>query len=102
MLMTERFNKFMPFIVEWEGSSYEDVPGDPGGPTKYGIDSRSHPNVDIRNLTLSQAYQIYFDSYWTPGKCEGMPEGLGECHMDACVNCGLSRASSFLGGCNND
>ena len=41
----------------------EDVPGDPGGPTKYGIDTASHPGVDIRDLTADQATQIYLMEY---------------------------------------
>lgn len=99
--MTDRCHNFLPFIFEWEGG-YTNDPQDPGGETNWGIDKRSHPNEDIKNLTKERAAQIYFDSYWTPGKCEGMPHGLGECHMDACVNCGLSRAAKFLDSCGND
>lgn len=98
--MTERFFNFLPFIFKWEGESYEDVQGDPGGPTKYGIDQRSHPHVDIKSLTKLNATQIYYDESWVPNSCEAMPRNLGECHMDACVNCGVSRAKTFLSQCN--
>jgi hypothetical protein len=37
----------------------ENVPGDDGGLTKYGIDEESHPDVDIANLTRDQAIAIY-------------------------------------------
>ncbi|MDZ4287813.1 MAG: hypothetical protein U0984_07635, partial [Prosthecobacter sp.] len=33
----------------------ENVSGDPGGVTKFGIDQRSHPNLDIVNLSLIEA-----------------------------------------------
>jgi lysozyme family protein len=32
-------------------------PDDPGGLTKFGIDQRSHPTVDINALRLEQAKQ---------------------------------------------
>ena len=31
------FQKALDFDLKWEGISYEDVPGDPGGPTRAGI-----------------------------------------------------------------
>lgn len=94
--MTQRFNDFINFVLAHEGGSYENDPDDPGGPTRWGIDHRSHPDVDIKNLTKDEATQIYFDSYWTPNKCESLKTGLGESHMDACVNCGSGRAKRFL------
>ena len=43
---------------------YSNNPNDPGGPTKYGICHRDHPSVDIKNLTVEQAYAIYKNQYW--------------------------------------
>ncbi|MDY0320398.1 MAG: glycosyl hydrolase 108 family protein [Arcobacteraceae bacterium] len=40
---------------------------DRGGETKYGISKRSYPNLDIANLTLDDAKEIYFrDFFATP------------------------------------
>lgn len=39
----------------------ENVVGDPGGATKFGIDQRDHPSVDVRNLTLETAMEIFHD-----------------------------------------
>lgn len=108
--MTPRFLKFIDFVLIHEGSAYETDPDDPGnfrpngtlGGTKYGIDAHSHPTVDIRNLTKEEATKIYFDSYWEPNHCDGMSPNLGECHMDACVNCGAGRADRFLKACGGD
>ena len=93
--MTERFLKFIPFIFKWEGG-YDNDKDDPGGETKFGIDKRSHPREDIRNLTKERATQIYFESYWQPNGCEAMPQRLGEVYFNACVNCGAGRAHSLL------
>jgi len=94
--MTPRFLAFWPFILEWEGSAYENDPDDEGGETKYGIDKRSHPNEDIKHLTEDRAKQIYFDSYWTKVRAEDLPLGVGEVCMDIGVNNGISRAAKWL------
>ena len=98
--MTPRFLKFIPFIFKWEGEYYENVSGDPGGPTHYGIDSASHPGVNIRALTKSGATAIYFDE-WQHNQCESLPEDLGEVYFNACVNCGTGRANKLINHCPN-
>jgi lysozyme family protein len=88
-----RFTKFMPFIFKWEGG-YDNDPDDPGGETKYGIDKRSHPNEDIKNLTKERATEIYFSDYWR--KCGELPPGVGEVVFNIGVNCGNARAGKWL------
>lgn len=39
---------------------------DHGGLTKYGISSRSYPDLDIANLTQDDASVIYERDYWQP------------------------------------
>ena len=85
----------MPFIFEWEGG-YENDPDDPGGETNFGIDKRSHPEVDIRHLTLEGARAIYWTEYWQKNGCEALPYPLGEVFFNACVNCGPARAKRLL------
>lgn len=99
--MTDRFLNFIPFVLDHEGGTYENDPDDPGGPTKWGIDHRSHPDVDIKNLTKDEAIQIYYESYWQPNSCGDLETGLGESHMDGCVNCGAKRANRFLAASGN-
>lgn len=69
---------------------------DRGGLTKYGIDQRSHPNIDIEALTLQQAKEIYKKEYWLPGKCDRLPWPLSLVHFDGCVNVGIGQAARFL------
>jgi lysozyme family protein len=92
--MTPRFLKFIPFIFKWEGG-YDNDPDDPGGETKYGIDKRSHPGVDIKSLTKDQATGIYWEE-WQRDGCEDLPGKLGEVFFNACVNCGIGRANKLM------
>ena len=94
--MTAYFrNKVIPFLWEWEGTVFENDPDDPGGATKFGIDQRSHPNVDIKNLTAEEATNLYWQE-WVKDGCEHLPTPLDWLFFDAAVNCGLGRAQKFL------
>lgn len=93
----------LPFLWEWEGTKFENDSDDPGNyvngklvGTKYGIDARSHPKTDIKNLTEETAAAIYFDEYWQANRCEKMPYPMGEVFFDTCVNCGRGRADKLL------
>lgn len=67
----------------------EDVPGDSGGVTKFGIDQASHPNVDIEHLTLAQATAIYRDE-WDSHRLDLLPEKLAILAFDVFVNGGFA------------
>ena len=43
---------------------YVNDPVDPGGETNFGISKRQYPTVDIKNLTLAKAIEIYERDYW--------------------------------------
>ena len=92
--MTARFLSFMPFIFEWEGEVFENDPDDPGGATKFGIDQRSHPEVNIRELTKEKAIEIYWKE-WLEDGCEPMPSPYAEVFFNCAVNMGLGRARKF-------
>lgn len=54
-------------LMELEGGGrLHTVPGDPGGTTKYGVSQRAHQDVNIAELTLAKALDIYRREYWTP------------------------------------
>lgn len=94
--MSPRFLSMIPFLWEWEGTRYENDPDDPGGATKYGIDQRSHPKEDIRNLTEERAKQIYWDAYWQKFRCEGYDYPLGEAVFNCAVNAGWGRVQAIF------
>ena len=93
---SERFLKMIPFLWEWEGTAFENDPDDPGGATKFGIDQRSHPNENIRNLTEARAIQIYWESYWQKYECENYRYPMGEVVFICAVNAGIGRVRETL------
>jgi hypothetical protein len=100
--MTPRFAKFTDgFVLEWEcdwprdkSGQLSNDPKDPGGLTRWGIDKRDHPSVDVRNLDHVGALAIYWDE-WANEGVESMLPKCGEAFYDAAVNCGLARARQF-------
>ena len=100
--MTTRFrDKIIPWLFDHEGRDFENDPDDPGGCTKFGIDQRSHLNVDIKNLTSEQATDIYW-SEWIKYGCDHLPSPLDWIYFDACVNCGNYRAYKLLDASGRD
>lgn len=94
-------DKALLFIAKWEwgndpNGGYTNDPRDPGGETKWGISKRAHPNVDIKNLTLEQATEIYRKEYWTTAGCDSIlfPDCVAV--FDTAVNCGQGRARQWL------
>jgi lysozyme family protein len=57
------FDRAFEETLEYEGG-YVNDPDDPGGETKFGISKRQYPDLDIPNLTLEQAKEIYYRDYW--------------------------------------
>ena len=88
------FKEAMNFIQKWEGG-YVDHPNDPGGETNFGISKRSHPDLDIKNLTLMDAAAIYLDEYWNKAGCSDIPYPGNIAVFDTAVNCGVSRAITW-------
>ena len=87
------------FAVE---GGYVNDPKDPGGETKYGISKRSHPNVDIKNLTISDAMVIYEREYWTAHNLGGLSFPLCIVAFDSYVNHRPEVAKQLLEKSNND
>jgi hypothetical protein len=91
---SSRFLRIMRFIFAWEGG-YDNDPDDSGGETKYGIDKRSHPNVDIKNLTKEGAMQIYWQD-WLRYGCDQWPWPKGEVLFNTYVNGGKGLVQKIL------
>jgi lysozyme family protein len=95
MAFTKAFDLAFEHTVGLEGG-YVNDPDDPGGETKYGISKRSHPNVDIANLTVVGAKAIYFSSYWTPLQLDRLELHVASEVFDTAVNMGSSTATRIL------
>ena len=93
--MLVEFNDIIEVVLHHEGG-YVNDPDDPGGETNFGIAKRSHPDVDIANLTKEGAKEIYKKHYWDKNKVESLPEDLRHIYFDMCVNQGKSRGVKIL------
>lgn len=76
--------------------TWENVSGDTGGVTKWGVDQASHPGVNIKALTQKQAVEIYRTDYWNRCRCEDLKEPLCYVVFDIAVNNGVGRAAKWL------
>lgn len=101
--MSDRFGVCIKFVLdhetEYDGAGNarcEHDPNDPGGDTKYGIDQRSHPRVQVCDLTLEQAEQIYHDGEWTRCRCDELSAPWDLAVFDAAVNVGPAWAVPAL------
>ena len=93
--MLIKFDDIIEVVLEHEGG-YVNDPDDPGGETNFGIAKRSHPDVDIVNLTKDGAKEIYKKHYWNRNKVENLSEELRHIYFDMCVNQGKSRAVKIM------
>ena len=75
---------------------YADNSADHGGPTKFGIASESHPDLDIKNLTEEQAIQIYKEQYWKVYYSQINDQSVCDKLFDCGVLFGVGRAVKFL------
>jgi len=73
-----------------------DHPADPGGLTKYGISQRAYPHIDIRNLTVEGATEIYYKDYVLGPKFHLLPKALQDSLIDFGVNAGPETATKAL------
>lgn len=99
------FEKAFQRLIKHEGG-YSDDSRDPGNwtggkvgrgelkGTKFGIAANTYPHLDIKNLTLQQAKEIYKEDFW---------DVLGSAHsaikfqfFDAAVNHGAGNATRLL------
>jgi lysozyme family protein len=93
--MLTRFDDIIKVVLKHEGG-YVNDPVDPGGETNFGIAKRSHPDVDIKNLTEEGAIEIYYQDYWMKNRVPQVPDELKHIYFDMCVNQGKGRAVKIL------
>lgn len=82
-------------LLKNEGG-YVNDPRDSGGVTKYGISKKAYPDLDIKNLTIAQAMEIYHKDYWDRCKCDNIPDALSVAVFDFAVNSGVKTAIKKL------
>ena len=103
----DHFERCFAFTLGAEGG-YSDNPADPGNwtggavgngelrGTKFGISASAYPQLDIANLTQSEAEEIYRRDYWAAIKGDSLPLPVALVAFDAAVNAGAKRAILWL------
>ncbi len=89
------FDEIIDHVLESEGGYVNDK-DDAGGETNLGISKKAYPDLDIKNLSVNQAKQIYYEDYWVPSKAEQLPNQLREVYFDMVVNFGRRGAAKVL------
>lgn len=102
--MNDLFKKALEFVLKWEGG-YVNNPNDKGGATNKGITqytfnawlkSKGLPTRNIKFITDSEVYDIYYEQYWKRAGCEKMSAKFAVLAFDTAVNMGLARVNQFL------
>lgn len=103
----DRFQRAIAFVLRWEGgfsTDRNDKGNWTGGAvgvgvfkgTKYGISAASYPDLDIQNLTLEQAKDIYYKNYWLGSGADKLISDMALIHMDTSVNMSTGRGKQIL------
>jgi lysozyme family protein len=112
--MRDNFDLFFEKAIEHEGRVCEDVPGDAGGPTKWGITLGRLATIkrvpeprrgtaafdklkaELYALSEDEIKQIYRRDYWDAVRGDDLPAGVDYCVADFGLNSGPSRAVKYL------
>ncbi len=94
--MDKLFEQAFNYLLLFEGG-FSDDKNDKGGITKFGISERSYPNIDITQLTLEEAKNIYYEDFWLKNKCDKIIHTKVAIKLfDISVNTGLKVAARIL------
>ena len=101
--MQEHIKYILAAIIKLEGG-YVDHPNDHGGPTKYGITIGTLSNyrarlctpLDVMELSINEAEEIYYDSYYIKTGINKLPEIFQHFVLDSAINHGQKRAIRML------
>ena len=96
--------ELLPFVLKWEGTEYTDHPEDDGGATKYGVTQntlsqhrgKKVSKEEVKNLTISEAEEIYESKYWNLIRGEKLSSGVALIVFDGAVNHGVDRMVGFV------
>ena len=95
-MYSKKFEKAFKYVIANEGSYVFDK-NDPGGETKYGISKMAYKSLNIKELTLEQAKEIYWRDYWKAGKIDEIANiFIATQLLDFSVNLGIRGATIVL------
>src|SRR6266446_5348720 len=95
------FQTAMKFVSKWEwmdraDGAYTNDPKDPGGETKFGIAKKTHPDLEIANLSLDQALKTYYSEYWLKFQLDSLAYPFSVAVFDSYVQHRPSVVQSWL------
>lgn len=107
--MQATYKTAIEFLLKWEvgfknGHLREDggFNVDDGSPTKWGIRAAAHPDLDIPNLTLEQAFDVYKKGYWDVYRervpsldLDAIAPDYAIAVFDSGFNCGVNRVYNW-------
>lgn len=64
--------------------------------TKFGLSAMTYPDLDIPNLTVDQAKEIYYRDWWVKLEMDLFKPSLACQMFDAAINHGMHNASAML------
>lgn len=98
---TGGFDSAVDRTMKFEGGYVENDGG--RGPTNFGINSKSNPDVDVKNLTPETAKKIYKEKYWNGvSGIENLSPKSQNLIFDASVNQGVDYANNLLSKVGDD
>ena len=89
------FSTAFDYVILKEGG-YSDDPLDRGGKTKFGISQAAYPSLNVAEITLAQAKNIYHKDYWEVIKADRLPPPIAFVLFDMAVNQGAGAAALAL------
>jgi len=109
---------FDNFLIPWEGDKYENVPGDAGGPTKYGITLKdwqqygydiNHDGLinatDVSLISYDDALKLCKEEYWDIFRADTIKnQSVANAIVDFAYNCGrgMGKKIQTIIGANPD
>jgi len=115
--MKDTFEVWCNRAFDYEGRVYENVPGDRGGPTKWGVTIGRLATIkgvklpkagtaaynrlveDLKALSPDEIKAIYKRDYWDAVRGDDLPPGVDFAVADFGLNSGPSRAAKYLCRC---
>lgn len=92
----QKFEHAIRIVLANEGGLSVD-PHDAGGTTKFGISQASYPHLDIKNLTIDQAKNIYMRDFWQTQPYKDINDfDIAAKIFDLSVNIGAKWANRLL------
>ena len=86
------FDKAIEYVLGNEGDNYVNTKHER---SKYGINEKWHPDVDVKSLTRDEAVEIYRERYWQKYKLDLLPKRVAIKAFDTVVNVGPVQGVLF-------